>query len=54
MGQTYTKDQVEFASAHPQFKNAQVITEKDSRFIRTTVPSDDKALDAWKKNLKVH
>jgi hypothetical protein len=41
MGQSYTKDQVDFASAHPKFKSAQVITEKDTRFIRTTIPTDD-------------
>jgi hypothetical protein len=50
----YTKDQVELLSSHPNFKKAKVITEKDQRHITTTVPSDDKGYDEWKKLLAKH
>jgi hypothetical protein len=54
MGQKYTKDQVDLVSSHPNFKVAKVITEKDQRHIQTTLASDDKGYDAWKKLLSQH
>ncbi len=51
MGNKVNKQQTELVSSHPNFKNARMITEKDHRLIRTSLPSDGEGYDAWKNFL---
>jgi hypothetical protein len=51
MGNKQAKEQVDLVSSHPNFKVAKVISEKELRYIKTTLPSDDEGYTAWKKIL---
>jgi hypothetical protein len=51
MGNKSVKEQVNLESTHPNFKSAKVLTEKEVRSIKTTIPSDDEGYNAWKKLL---
>ncbi len=52
MGNKMNNQQPELISSHPNFKNAKVITEKNHRIIRTSIPSDEEKYDEWKKFVK--
>ena len=40
---------MDLVSSHPNFNAAKVITEKEHRFIRAVVPSEEEGYSAWKK-----
>lgn len=54
MGNKSTKSHTNLVSNHPNFKNGQVVTEKERKCITTAVVSDDEEYNRWKALLLKH